>query len=104
MENRSKTHGETAPDTSRFSAFGPRGGQNSNSQNRGRISESPIDRLATLQSGHGLSFHRWASARSLSPQVMQQFWKYGIPKTLENVGERINLPFRMIGEPLPDCD
>ena len=27
--------------------------------------------------------------------TMQQFWKHEIPKTRENVGERINLTFRM---------
>jgi alkylated DNA repair dioxygenase AlkB len=30
--------------------------------------------------------------------TMQQFWKHEIPKTRQNVGERINLTFRMIGE------
>jgi alkylated DNA repair dioxygenase AlkB len=30
--------------------------------------------------------------------TMQQFWKHEVPKTQENVGERINLTFRMIGE------
>src|SRR5262249_20233954 len=30
--------------------------------------------------------------------TMQQFWKHEVPKTTENVGERINLTFRMIGE------
>lgn len=29
---------------------------------------------------------------------MQQFWKHGVPKTKENVGERINLTFRQITE------
>jgi alkylated DNA repair dioxygenase AlkB len=29
--------------------------------------------------------------------TMQQFWKHGVPKTSENVGERINLTFRYIG-------
>ncbi len=28
--------------------------------------------------------------------TMQQFWKHEIPKTRENVGERINLTFRKI--------
>jgi alkylated DNA repair dioxygenase AlkB len=28
--------------------------------------------------------------------TMQQFWKHEVPKTTENVGERINLTFRMI--------
>jgi len=28
--------------------------------------------------------------------TMQQFWKHEVPKTEENVGERINLTFRMI--------
>lgn len=27
---------------------------------------------------------------------MQQFWKHEVPKTTENVGERINLTFRKI--------
>jgi alkylated DNA repair dioxygenase AlkB len=31
--------------------------------------------------------------------TMQQFWKHEIPKTNENVGERINLTFRQIVEP-----
>ena len=30
--------------------------------------------------------------------TMQQFWKHEIPKTKENVGERINLTFREIIE------
>jgi alkylated DNA repair dioxygenase AlkB len=30
--------------------------------------------------------------------TMQQFWKHEIPKTKENIGERINLTFRLIGE------
>jgi hypothetical protein len=29
---------------------------------------------------------------------MQRFWKHEIPKTSEDVGERINLTFRYIGE------
>lgn len=29
--------------------------------------------------------------------TMQQFWKHEVPKTTENVGERINLTFRKIG-------
>ena len=28
--------------------------------------------------------------------TMQQFWKHDVPKTKENVGERINLTFRKI--------
>ena len=31
--------------------------------------------------------------------TMQQFWKHEVPKTKENVGERINLTFRQIVEP-----
>ena len=31
-------------------------------------------------------------------RTMQRFWKHEVPKTTENVGERINLTFRMIGE------
>jgi alkylated DNA repair dioxygenase AlkB len=30
--------------------------------------------------------------------TMQQFWKHEVPKTTENVSERINLTFRWIGE------
>jgi len=30
--------------------------------------------------------------------TMQHFWKHEVPKTTENVAERINLTFRMIGE------
>ena len=30
--------------------------------------------------------------------TMQRFWKHEVPKTTENVGERINLTFRHIGE------
>ncbi len=30
--------------------------------------------------------------------TMQQFWKHEVPKTTENVGERINLTFRWIGD------
>jgi alkylated DNA repair dioxygenase AlkB len=29
--------------------------------------------------------------------TMQQYWKHEVPKTTENVGERINLTFRWIG-------
>jgi 2OG-Fe(II) oxygenase superfamily len=29
--------------------------------------------------------------------TMQQFWKHEIPKTIQNVGERINLTYRTIG-------
>ena len=32
--------------------------------------------------------------------TMQQFWKHDVPKTNENVGERINLTFRKIEEKL----
>lgn len=31
--------------------------------------------------------------------TMQQFWKHEVPKTKENVGERINLTYRQIKEP-----
>jgi hypothetical protein len=31
--------------------------------------------------------------------TMQEFWKHEVPKTKENVGERINLTFRQIMEP-----
>jgi hypothetical protein len=30
--------------------------------------------------------------------TMQQFWKHEVPKTKEDVGERINLTFRMVGK------
>ncbi len=30
--------------------------------------------------------------------TMQQFWRHEVPKTTENVGERISLTFRWIGE------
>ncbi len=30
--------------------------------------------------------------------TMQRFWKHEVPKTTENVGERINLTFRLINE------
>ncbi len=30
--------------------------------------------------------------------TMQQFWKHEVPKTQENVGERINLTYRFIGK------
>jgi hypothetical protein len=42
-----------------------------------------------------------ARAPSVAPIAiasMQQFWKHEVPKTKENVGERINLTFRKIGE------
>jgi len=32
--------------------------------------------------------------------TMQRFWKHEVPKTTENVRERINLTFRKIGEPV----
>lgn len=31
--------------------------------------------------------------------TMQQFWRHEVPKTKDDVGERINLTFRWIGEP-----
>jgi len=31
--------------------------------------------------------------------TMQQYWKHEVPKTTENLGERINLTFRWINEP-----
>ena len=33
--------------------------------------------------------------------TMQQFWKHDVPKTKENIGERINLTFRKIVKELP---
>ena len=30
--------------------------------------------------------------------TMQQFWKHEVPKTAQDVGERINLTFRKIGD------
>ena len=36
--------------------------------------------------------------------TMQRFWKHEVPKTNEDVGERINLTFRYIGEALDLSD
>jgi alkylated DNA repair dioxygenase AlkB len=44
------------------------------------------------------AFHAGNGTLIIMAGTMQQFWKHEVPKTTENVGERINLTFRKIGE------
>jgi alkylated DNA repair dioxygenase AlkB len=56
-----------------------------------RIRHNRTKDTTTFQLGHGTLV--------IMAGLMQKFWKHEVPKTNENVGERINLTFRMIGEP-----
>ncbi|HEV3341765.1 MAG TPA: alpha-ketoglutarate-dependent dioxygenase AlkB [Pirellulales bacterium] len=55
-----------------------------------RIRHNKTKERRTFELGHGMLL--------IMAGTMQQFWKHEIPKTTENVGERINLTFRWIGE------
>ncbi len=55
-----------------------------------RIRHNKTKETKTFPVGHGTLI--------IMAGTMQQFWKHEIPKTTQNVGERINLTFRMIGE------
>jgi alkylated DNA repair dioxygenase AlkB len=44
------------------------------------------------------TFHVSNGTLIIMAGTMQQFWKHEVPKTTEDVGERINLTFRWIGE------
>jgi alkylated DNA repair dioxygenase AlkB len=55
-----------------------------------RIRHNKTKETRTVPLGHGTLV--------IMAGTMQQFWKHAVPKTTENVGERINLTFRHIGE------
>jgi len=55
-----------------------------------RIRHNNTKETRTFQVGNGTLI--------IMAGAMQQFWKHDIPKTKENVGERINLTFRQIKE------
>ena len=55
-----------------------------------RIRHNKTKETKTFQVGNGTLIIMAGS--------MQRFWKHEVPKTTENVSERINLTFRMIGE------
>lgn len=55
-----------------------------------RIRHNKTKESMNFQVGHGTLI--------IMAETMQQFWKDEIPKTKENVGERINLTFRQINE------
>jgi alkylated DNA repair dioxygenase AlkB len=55
-----------------------------------RIRHNRTKETRTFQVGNGTLI--------IMAGTMQQFWKHEVPKTTENVGERINLTYRMIGE------
>ena len=55
-----------------------------------RIRHNKTKETRTFQVGNGTLI--------VMAGTMQRFWKHEVPKTTENVGERINLTFRMIGE------
>ena len=56
-----------------------------------RIKHNKTKETMTFPVGHGTLI--------IMAGTMQQFWKHEIPKTTENVGQRINLTFRKIVEP-----
>lgn len=58
-----------------------------------RIKHNKTKETRTFQVGNGTLI--------IMAGTMQQFWKHEVPKTTENVGERINLTFRWIGEAQP---
>jgi alkylated DNA repair dioxygenase AlkB len=53
-----------------------------------RIRHNRTKEARTFQLGNGTLI--------IMAGTMQQFWKHEVPKTAENVGERINLTYRMI--------
>jgi alkylated DNA repair dioxygenase AlkB len=55
-----------------------------------RIRHNATKETKTFHLGHGTLV--------IKAGTMQRFWKHEVPKTAENVGERINLTFRCIGE------
>jgi alkylated DNA repair dioxygenase AlkB len=55
-----------------------------------RIRHNTTRETRTFSLGHGTLL--------IMAGTMQQFWKHEVPKTQENVGERINLTYRLIGE------
>ena len=56
-----------------------------------RIRHNKSKETRSFQVGHGTLI--------IMAGAMQEFWKHAIPKTKENVGERINLTFREIVKP-----
>jgi alkylated DNA repair dioxygenase AlkB len=55
-----------------------------------RIRHNTTKETRTFPLGHGTLL--------IMAGTMQQFWKHEVPKTRDNVGERINLTYRLIGE------
>jgi alkylated DNA repair dioxygenase AlkB len=55
-----------------------------------RIRHNATRETRTFPLGHGTLL--------IMAGTMQRFWKHEVPKTSEDVGERINLTFRYIGE------
>jgi len=55
-----------------------------------RIRHNATRETRTFRLGHGTLV--------IMAGTMQRFWKHEVPKTTEDVGERINLTFRYIGE------
>jgi alkylated DNA repair dioxygenase AlkB len=55
-----------------------------------RIRHNATKEARTFPLGHGTLL--------IMAGTMQRFWKHEVPKTAENVGERINLTFRLIGK------
>ena len=53
-----------------------------------RIRHNVSKQTRTFLMGHG--------ALIIMAGTMQQFWQHHVPKTTQNVGERINLTFRKI--------
>jgi len=56
-----------------------------------RIRHNKTKETRSFQAGHGTLI--------IMAGTMQTFWKHEVPKTTENVGERINLTFRKIVNP-----
>ena len=56
-----------------------------------RIRHNTTKETRSFEAGHGTLI--------IMAGTMQQFWTHEVPKTTKNVGERINLTFRQIGEP-----
>jgi alkylated DNA repair dioxygenase AlkB len=54
-----------------------------------RIRHNKTKETRTFPVGHGTLI--------IMAGTMQQFWKHEVPKTTQDVGERINLTYRMIG-------
>ncbi len=55
-----------------------------------RIKHNKTKETMTFPAGHG--------ALIIMAGTMQQFWKHEVPKTLQAVGERINLTYRQISD------